>query len=297
MELIANTFFAVLATGSRIPKFAGALVILCCLGAKTASAEQARHLVEGIVWQPDEQTLEPRGSWHRLGARKLLVQWSVVDDRPFLPDLGFTGSFRFPDWQRVTREPWAEEIILGLAGHHKEEVARNRGEALAATSARIGKQQSLRVAGWYFPVEADPTWFEARSMREWLKPLPRPLWVSVYDNSNIGPKPLAVWLASWVPPDVGVFFQDGVGVGVRTPAVAKQYADELVRSLGRHRVRIIVEGFRRKAGGGFEAARARDLLAQIQAYDGHSLFLFEGPHYITDALVDELLALAAKPRR
>jgi hypothetical protein len=260
-------------------------------------AEQVHVLIEGIIWQPDEQTIEPTGVWHRLGARKLLVQWTVVDERPFLPDTGLPSDLRMPDWALIARQPWAREVILGLAGRHSEQQARGQGRALAALSARIASQTKLRVAGWYFPVEADPTWIEVRLMREWLKDLPRPLWVSVYDNSNIGPAPFLNWLNSWLPSDVGVFFQDGVGVATRMPNVAKQYADELARGLGRHRVRIIVEGFRRNPNGGFRAASARDLLGQIEAYEGHSLFLFEGPHYITNALVSELQAQAAKRRR
>jgi hypothetical protein len=293
MTLVAPFATTVRTLAHQLPRL---LAILICLSIEPARAEQVRRLVEGIVWQPDEQTLEPRGSWQRLGARKLLVQWTLVDNRPFLPDLGVAGSFRLPDWARIVREPWAEEIILGLAGEHKEEIARDRGEALAALSKRIAKQLRLPVAAWYFPVEADPTWIDAALMRDWLTQLPRPLWISAYDNSNIGPKPFSNWIKSWLPPDVGIFFQDGVGVGARTPGVAKQYADELVRGLGRHRVRVIVEGFRRKDGGGFQAGSARDLLAQIRTYKGHSLFLFDGPHYISDALVDEILALAEKSR-
>ena len=33
----------------------------------------------GTVWQIDNQTLDPRGSWQQMGATELLVQWTAVD--------------------------------------------------------------------------------------------------------------------------------------------------------------------------------------------------------------------------
>ncbi len=68
---------------------------------------------------------------------------------------------------------------------------------------------------------------EAPKLAALLAPLPRPLWISVYDGRNIGPEALADWLESWLPKDIGVFFQDGVGVYARTPQVAAHYADVL----------------------------------------------------------------------
>ncbi|EPN68434.1 hypothetical protein A245_03653, partial [Pseudomonas syringae pv. actinidiae ICMP 19096] len=80
--------------------------------------------------------------------------------------------------------------------------------------------------------------------------LPRPLWISVYDGANIGPAATADWLKTWLPDDIGVFFQDGVGVYARTAPVARTYADALRKRLGKDRVRIIVEAFRPQFGGG-----------------------------------------------
>ena len=48
----------------------------------------------------------------------------------------------------------------------------------------------------------------------------------------------------WLPPDVGVFFQDGVGVHARDARTARRYADTLASRLGKARVRIIAEAFR-----------------------------------------------------
>ena len=41
--------------------------------------------IEGVVWQIDNEHTEPRGDWEKLGVRRLLVQWTVVDDLAFTP--------------------------------------------------------------------------------------------------------------------------------------------------------------------------------------------------------------------
>ena len=56
------------------------------------------------------------------------------------------------------------------------------------------KPTPLKVSGWYFPVEIDPTWTEAARLGELLGQLPRPLWISVYDSANVGPEALAAGL-------------------------------------------------------------------------------------------------------
>ena len=131
-------------------------------------------------------------------------------------------------------------------------------------------------------------------MPKLLALLPRPLWISVYDSSNQGPENFADSLAKWLPPDVGIFFQDGVGVHARTAPVALEYADKLVTRFGKQRVKIIAEAFRPKAGGGFRSAIVEELLPQLMTYKGHAVYLFDGPHYVPPELVDELLQYAAK---
>jgi hypothetical protein len=122
-----------------------------------------------------------------------------------------------------------------------------------------------------------------------LNKLPRPLWISVYDRANIGPENLATWLETWLPADVGIFFHDGVGVWARTPETARNYADILRQRLGRGRVKLIVEAFRPAAKSGFRAATASELSHQLGVYRGHSLYLFDGPHYVGDRTVDALV--------
>lgn len=245
--------------------------------------------IVGIVWQPDNATVGIRGDWHRLGAKELLVQWSVVDDQAFIPGSELPGVPVMPDWQRIAGEPWAQDVILGLAGYFSENRSRDNIEHLAALSEKVAKIKTpLHVTGWYFPAEVDPSWTRAKELPALLAKLPRPLWISVYDGANIGPAATAEWLQQWLPDDIGVFFQDGVGVYARSAPVARTYADALSQRLGKHRVRLIAEAFRPQVGGGFRPATVGELKPQLAAYDGYPLYLFDGPHYVTPELVEQL---------
>lgn len=257
-------------------------------------ANQVVPPIEGIVWQPDSAHVAPRGDWQQLGVQRLLVQWTAVDDVAFVAGSAVPTVPSLPDWERIGREPWAREVILGLAGRFDEARARAGLADLARQSEALARARPpLNVAGWYFPVEIDPTWAEARQLAPLLQRLPRPLWISVYDSANVGPNELAKSLAAWLPKDVGVFFQDGVGVHAREAYVARHYANVLARELGRDRVRIIAEAFRPQAGGGFRPATAEELKPQLAAYTGYPIYLFDGPHYVNAQLVRELKAAQA----
>lgn len=248
--------------------------------------------IEGVVWQPFNENAAPRGDWEKLGVHRLLVQWSAVDNLAFVPGTTLPPGANMPDWQRIAGQPWAREVILGMAGRFDERAARSDIEGLVKTSAQLAKTPpaGVNVTGWYFPVEIDPTWMEAPLLRPMLEQLPTPLWISVYDSANVGPEELAQSLVEWLPPHVGVFFQDGVGVHAREPFVAKHYANVLVRRLGRDRVRLIAEAFRPKPGGGFRPATLEELRPQLATYAGFPIYLFEGPLYVSAQLVDELAA-------
>ena len=246
----------------------------------------------GIVWQPDASTTRPHCNWQQLGVRKLLVQWSVVDDQALLDGCGSAPMATPPDWPRIAAEPWAQDIILGLSGRFLETEARNRMPELLAQSLCIAALPlPFHVSGWYFPVEIDPTWGEAATLAPILNQLPRPLWVSVYDNSNIGGAALADWLQRWLPNDVGIFFQDGVGLHMRSPEVAAGYMTTLQERFGAPRVRLIGETFRPAIGGGFRPASAEELARQLDAYRGVEVYLFEGPRYVPQATIDGLMPL------
>lgn len=253
--------------------------------------------IAGTVWQIDNKTLDPRGQWHRIGATELLIQWTAVDGIAFVesPSTVMKVAPERPAWSRIAAEPWARDVIVGLAGRFSEAAARSDIEGLAAASITLARLPTpLRVSGWYFPVEIDPTWSEAPSLAPLLEGLPRPLWISVYDSANVGPDVLVAGLAKWLPTDVGVFFQDGVGVHARDPPTARRYADVLSASLGTERVRVIAEAFRPQVGGGFRSATIEELGPQLAAYAGYRIYLFDGPHYVSDSLVTEI-ALWQRP--
>jgi hypothetical protein len=246
--------------------------------------------ITGIVWQPDNATVNIDGEWDKLGARELLIQWTAVDGQAFVAGSGLPEVPVLPDWARIAKAPWARDAIVGLAGFFSENRSRDNIEELAMLSERMARVKTpLNVTGWYFPAEVDPSWSRARELPALLAKLPRPLWISVYDGANIGPKATADWLKSWLPDDIGVFFQDGVGVYARSAPIARTYADALRESLGPRRVRIIVEAFRPKVGGGFRPATVAELKPQIAAYAGYPLYLFDGPHYVTPQVVEGLL--------
>ena len=253
--------------------------------------------IEGTVWQVYNENAAPRGDWNRLGASRLLIQWTAVDGIAFRDGTAMPSG-TIPDWQRIAGEPWAREVILGLAGRFDEKGARADIAQLAETSAALAKLPTpLNVVGYYFPVEIDPTWTEAPQLTALLAKLPRPLWISVYDSANVGPQELADSLLRWLPPDVGVFFQDGVGVHARDAWVARHYVTVLERSLGKGRVRVIAEAFRPKPGGGFRSATIAELRPQLASYAGLPIYLFEGPLYVSPSLVDDLVKAGAGKSR
>lgn len=257
-------------------------------------APAAARRLTGMVWQPSNRTLHPRGRWDRLGISRLLVQWTAVDNLSFVPTAGLAAiGPDLPDWSRIATQPWAQEVILGLAGMHDEARARASLDTLAAQSfaaAAAAAQLPLKVKGYYFPVEFDPTWQPPSSLRNVLDALPRPLWVSVYDSANRGPQALLEWIERWVPQHVGVYFQDGVGVHARTPAVARDYLGALTERLGQARVQVIAEAFRPAGKGTLRSATAQELLPQLDAYQGWPIWAFDGPHYLHDTLVADLEA-------
>ena len=247
--------------------------------------------VTGIAWQLYEGAPDAKGSWQRLGARELLIQWTAVDGIAYVPGTKLRPSARMPDWKRIAAEPWAERVIVGLSGRTDEQATRRSLDAMLAESLAIAKLElPLRRTAWYFPAEVDPTWKHAPLvLPPVLARLPRPLWISAYDGESIGADEFADWLASWMPPDVNVFFQDGVGLYVRSAKVARQYADALAARLGKERVAIIAEAFREQDKK-FRPATPAELKAQLPAYRGYRIYLFDGPHYVPDATVDALAA-------
>ena len=277
----------------KLGTVAASLYGLASLGACVSRPPMPDKLAEGILWQLDDTTLDLQGNWDRMGARTLLIQWSALNGVSFVEGGGpWPQAERLPDWHGIARQPWAREVILGLAGYSDENAARANFADLVEVSVQLARLPTpLNVVGWYFPVEIDSSWQDARKLGPLLARLPRPLWLSLYDSANVGAQTLVDWLDEWLPPDVGILFQDGVGVHARTAAVARQHADVLVQRLGRQRVRLIAEAFRPRPGlgSGFRPATAPELRAQLRFYEGLPVYLFDGPHYLPESLVNEMV--------
>ena len=256
--------------------------------------------VAGFMWQLHENMADAKGNWHRLGARELIIQWVAVDGIAYVPGLKLRQSAHMHDWERIAREPWAERVIVGLSGRMDEQTTRRSLPAMLEESLQVTRLTfPFRVSGWYFPAEVDPIWKDApRVLPPVLNKLPRPLWISVYDGEGIGAQKFAKWLASWLPADVNVLFQDGIGAHGRSVPMARQYADALSSELGKGRVAIMVEAFRPR-NGKFRPATATELRPQLAAFAGYRLYLFDGPHYVSDRVIDQLVADPAtgKPPR
>src|SRR6188768_3781914 len=102
-------------------------------------ANQVVPAIEGVVWQIDNEHTRPQGDWEKLGVKRLLVQWTVVDNLAFLPGTDVPAGASMPDWQRIASQPWAREVIVGLAGRFDERGARSELEGLVELSAKVAR--------------------------------------------------------------------------------------------------------------------------------------------------------------
>lgn len=242
--------------------------------------------IEGMFWQPDLATTAPKGNWDLLGVTTFVPQWSVVESKSW-----FDHDINFPKWekninlQQLNQEPWAKNIILGLAGEYNEKIARSNVLTLADDSKQIiEKTKSIPLKGYYLPIEADPTWLCVDDLAKAIRTLPKPIWVSIYSAEQT-PKHLDAWLKSWLPPQTGVFFQDGVGVGTRSPQEARATLDELQKEFGKENVIIVLEAFRPVKEGKFRSAYPWEVIEQLKAYEGQKVYIFDGPHYMNRVTV------------
>lgn len=264
-----------------------ALTIVLLL-ASPAQAQQP--LIEGVFWQPDTLTSDPSGIWDQIGADTFAVQWMVVDGYAWYQPAPFPPWASQPNWSRIVQAPWARKIIAGLPGSYSEPYARSQLNPLYSMAWQMANAPlPFTPDAYYFPVEADPSWTDIAAYGQQLQQLPRPLWVSAYAGER-QPANLVDWVNSWLPRDVGLFFQDGVGVGARTPSEARALADSLRASLGDTRFAIVLEAFRQQADGSFRAAQAQEIVEQLKAYKGLRIYIFDGPHYVNDSTVKQIKA-------
>lgn len=238
-------------------------------------------LIEGVFWQPDNTTINPSGVWDAIGAHTFVIQYAVTDGKSWYKSRHFERWSVQNDWRRIRSEPWSRHFILGLAGSYDEPKARSSLPLLLYQSQLlIEESRGLRPSAYYFPVEVDPSWTDLSEYVQVLNQLPRPLWISVYSGDKSS-RDIAPWLLSWLPKDVNVFFQDGVGVGTRSPQQALKMYKNIKRALGSQRAALISEAFRpNHFFTGFRSATIFELEEQISVYRGERIYIFDGPHYL-----------------
>lgn len=258
------------------------LTLLCLVGCVNLSKSDAQApKIEGIFWQPDLATTPPSGNWDLLGVSTFVPQWSVVQSKSWVEqETGFIKWEKHIDLKQINQKPWAQQIILGLAGEYDEKLARANVLQLASSSKQIiDNTKSIPLKGYYLPIEADPTWLCVDDLAKAIRSLPKPLWISIY-SAEQSPEHLDSWLKSWLPAQTGVFFQDGVGVGTRSPQQARTLLNELQKEFGKEHIVIVLEAFRPTKNGKFRSAYPWEIIEQLKAYEGQTVYIFDGPHYM-----------------
>ncbi|WP_228198582.1 hypothetical protein [Acinetobacter baylyi] len=258
------------------------LIVLALLNIAACGIKMKVHdpaQIKGIFWQPDLDTTPPKGNWHLLGVNTFVPQWSIVDSKSWISEIDHTERWnKSISLSQLRKKLWAKNIILGTAGEYNEPKARQNVIALGAQAEKL-IHQHLDVQGYYFPVEADPSWQQVHLLGKVLEKLPIPFWVSIY-SGEANPSHYSLWVKSWLPEKDKVFFQDGVGTGVRTPQQALNIYNDLEKDLGKNRTAIVLEAFRPDHKGGFRSAYPWEIIQQLKAYEGKTVYIFDGPHYL-----------------
>lgn len=254
------------------------LIVFFSFQYTTSNAQKTA--AEGMMWQPDNLYRFNPQTIPQQHISTLLVQWSVVDDQALISDCGSHSLTTKAELLNQISDK--TKIIVGLAGSYNEPYARkNYAKLISQSQCLSATQFPFEVSGWYFPVEVDPTWPDIKELATLLNQLPKPLWISVYDNSNIGPEALAKWVKTWLPDNVNVLFQDGVGLYMRTPEVAVQYMHALQQTLGKDRVNLIAEAFRPNTDGKLRKSTKEEFDKQLAYYTDFHVFIFES-RYVPD---------------
>lgn len=232
-------------------------------------------LADGIFWQPNRECLHPDGIWNQIGIHTLVIQWMITDGRAWFPSSKLPQWKPQIDWGKITDAPWAKNTIVGLAGDFQVPRARREAQHLADLSSDIVTRIPIKgPLAWYAPVEISPGWRNVQAIKNYLSSLPRPLWVTIYGGYEMTPSELVSWVRSWLPPGVGVLYQDGVGVGKETPTQAARKARALASAFGRSHVGIILEAFQEHPHGQFVSASIWRVAKQLRTYKGLHIYIF-----------------------
>lgn len=274
---------------NKTTKFLILIGILCLLFislVRAVARPQPPAQIIGVFWQPDLNT-KPQGNWDLLGAQTFVPQFGINNGKSWFPTTTKMKEWEtIPNWTEVQQNPWAKNLILGLSGNYNEIEARAHVDEHGKASLKFIQEVQLSQSpqAYYFPVEADPSWLRVSALTKVLKTLPKPLWISIYSGET-NPPNYVTWLESWLPDNTNVFFQDGVGTGVRSPEQAIKIVKKLQNKFGEKRVVIILEAFRHNKDGSFRPAHSWEIIQQLKAYEGQEVYIFDGPHYVNKVTV------------
>ncbi|MFX9765989.1 hypothetical protein ABTP06_20400, partial [Acinetobacter baumannii] len=77
-----------------------------------------------------------------LGVNTFVPQWSVVESKSWWTNSNLPQWEKAIDIQKIKQQPWAKNLILGLAGEYNEPAARANVVALGEKSAQIIQEQN-----------------------------------------------------------------------------------------------------------------------------------------------------------
>ena len=218
-------------------------IIICTVGCTPDI-----RLIKGVIWQPTLDYNTPIGSWDKIGADTILVQWTLLEKKAWLGALTHPEWTPSPDWSQIVSQPWAKEIIFGLSGDFNMLKARKESAYHMSTSLDLSNsikklKISNKIRGWYAPIEIDPSWSNTEEIVKYLEGIPEPLYVSSFVGKFEDPKKYAKWVAKWLPKNRNLLFQDSVGTRALNQRESLLYTNALVDELGHNRVNVILEAF------------------------------------------------------
>jgi hypothetical protein len=262
---------------------------------------------KGILWQTLANNIGTRRAWQKLGVSKVCFQWLAVDGYSFIDNPWLPTYSKKIDMADVTKQPWASELIVGLPGYFNEATARSSLDSLTDLGQKFGTLGwSGNIGGFYFPVEIDPTWSAGPAgMAPYWSRLPRPLYVSAYYGYGVQPltpngitaKAAALWLYDFLPKDVNLMFQDGIGAFGYNFATVTERLDALY-DLFQDRLHVICEAntynedYVGVDGTYFRPLTANEYRERLAFHSKweqrNKLWLFDAPSYLTSNLIQKL---------
>lgn len=256
------------------------------------------NLVNGIFWPTQAANVDFRRPWNALGATTTIFQWVAVDGSSFIPNIWLPLNSKQLNLTNIATYPWAAKIVVGTPGLSNQATARTSAASLAALAQEYGTLiYPSNVTGFYFPVTFDPSWVAAPTVMAPLwSLLPRPLYVTVFYDSTVDGATGAAWANSFIPTDVTILFQDGVGTYGTDPVLALTQAMQLKKL--HTKLELVTECFRPNpafpgSGSKYIPITVDEYYEQLTHYEGTGLTVhaYDGPDYLDSELIQEIKGL------